>query len=61
METKAKMSDLFKNGDNFKFKEVDYSSKKMQKEIDKLKKERIRKSSELPSLVHPFWHTPFNI
>lgn len=62
-ERKATMADLFKNGENFEFNKVDYSSNDMKKQIERIKKEqeRIRKSAELPPLNDPFWHTPFNI
>ena len=60
MEIKASMEELFKDGENFKLKQVDYSSKKMIKQIKKLKEqqEKVRKSGEVdwtdPVLKKPF-------
>ena len=46
---KAPLSQLFKNGENFQFSKINYSSKKITKEIQALKKEQevIRKSGEV--------------
>ena len=62
-EVKAKLSDLFKNGENFKLREVDYSSKRKVKEIEAIEKirEENRKKSSAPPLNDPFWRTPFTI
>ena len=34
------LSDIFKNGDNFKLKEVNFASKKVIREVRKVRKER---------------------
>lgn len=40
------MAELFKNGENFKFNEVDYSSKKMRKKIAEIKNNRSASASQ---------------
>ena len=41
MVKKAKsMNNLFKNGKNFEFKKIDFSSKKVSKDVKKLKKKQ---------------------
>lgn len=61
-EIKAKMSDLFKDGDNFQFKKVDYSSKKMAKKIKKLQKlrDKLMKETQV-DWSSPHLHKPFDI
>ncbi|MCX6753116.1 MAG: hypothetical protein NTW62_02115 [Candidatus Nomurabacteria bacterium] len=39
-EQKASMYELFKNGPNFEFKKIDYSSPKITKEVEELKKQK---------------------
>lgn len=56
------MSDLFKNGDDFEFKQVDYSSKRMQKIINKIQaqQDEIRNSAKVDR-DNPILHRPFTI
>lgn len=62
MEKKATMDELFKDSENFKFNEVDYSSKKMKKQVKKIQEQRERNQQALKiNLSDPIWHEPFDI
>lgn len=47
---KVPLSELFKNGENFQFKKIDYSSRKIQRDLKNLReqKEEIMKSLNFP-------------
>lgn len=47
---KVPLSQLFKNGENFEFKKIDYSTKKATRMMEKLRKE---KEEPLKSLYFP--------